>query len=126
MRELYRKRIESLVKEYSNFKNSSLDAKQELDNLQVIVEGYQREINSITEDTSIKPSHKYELINVKLEEIEKVALKITKLYNYTTEKFNKLNKDRDVLVKTCIEDNPELTQEDVLNVIVKLLEKEGI
>ncbi len=120
---LYRKRAELLVKEYILFKDYSEQVKLNLDKFEKDAEIYKEEIKNITLNTDIRPSEKYELINSKLENIEKIALKISSVYNTMNDKFNGLNKERDILIKTCIEDSPELTEDSIIKELAKMIQE---
>lgn len=120
---LYRNRAELLVKEYISFKEYSEQVKMSLEELEKDALVYKEDIKNITLNTNIRPSEKYELINAKLEDIEKIALKISSVYNTINDKFNGLNKERDILIKTCIEDNTDLTEDIIIKELAKMIEE---
>lgn len=122
IRDLYRNRIKSLVREYGKFKKYSEDVKIQLADLEHLALSYNKEIEEITL-SDIKSDLKYELINPKLEEIEKIATKLNNIHNSINEKFKTLTKEKDILIKTCLESSPELTENDIIKEIIKITEE---
>lgn len=116
---LYKNRLDSLVKEISIFKSYSNQANIDLELLQKEAMEFQLEIKSINETENITPAEKYELINKKLKDVEKIAVKVGTLYQSITDKYEKLNKEKDIFMKNCLEDHPDLTEQNILKEIDK-------
>lgn len=118
---IYLKRIEQLKKEYSKIK-TDIDNKQQIINECLDLKDILlKEIETITKNDKIEPNIKYIEIDSKLRNIESIVSKINSIYGSIQEKCKKVDKERNIIIDLCIEENPTISNDIITSKINNLL-----
>lgn len=125
LKKIYIDRIKTLVTDYDKFHNFSLKNYEKIVEFSSILEEIKNDIKNITEDDDTEPNKKYILINEKLEYIEKVSNNMVKIQKSVIDKKNKLDKEKSILIETCLDDHKNLTEKDVLKIFSKISKEKG-
>jgi hypothetical protein len=120
---IYKVRINSLVKDFFYFNSFANEGKQIIDEYNSSILGISGEMDSIANDEQFTPQEKSILINERLNKIEEIGAKISKVYNEVTERYDSLLKEKDILVTTFLDSNPDMTEGMILTEIEKEMKK---
>src|SRR5688572_9487778 len=114
MKSIYKERIKSLKNDYNKLNTSVLNKKKVIDEYINLIEDILKEIESITKNKKIEPNMKYIEIDKKSKYIETISSKISNIQLDIQEDFKILDKERNILVESCIEEHKYKSREDVL------------
>jgi hypothetical protein len=123
IKSIYKKRIETLKKEYLKLEKSVESKKQVVDEYLVLKDEVLEEIESITKNDNIEPNLKYIEIDKKIKYIETIMSKISDIQLSIKKDLDKLNKERDIIIESCVEEHSNVSREEVLIEIDSLFKK---
>ena len=126
LKKIYLGKIDSLINDYEKFQRFTIVKYQNM-----LIQGeelkkIQNIIENITKDEIIEPNKKYILINEKLDEIEKVSNVLSGMKNEVLIRKESITKDKRMLIETCLEEQKDLTIDDILNVITIRMSEKGL
>jgi hypothetical protein len=123
IKEIYKVKIQKLIKDLHFLTTYTTNAQQ-------IIEEHKKSISIITEEmedlsitNEITPQEKAILMDDRLNKIQEIGLKVIIIYNEISEKHEKIEDDKNVLISTFVEANPELSKSDILSEIEKEMKK---
>lgn len=114
IKNIYKQRIKTLNNDYNKLKSNVLSEKKIVDEYLELIADVLQDIDSITESNKIEPNMKYIEIDKKSKYIETISLKITDIQKSIQIEFDKLNKEKKILIESCVEEHKNLQREDVL------------
>jgi hypothetical protein len=120
---IYKKRIISLKKEYSKLEESAIKKRAVVEEYLSIKDDILLEIENITKNGNIEPNVKYIEIDKKIKYVETVMSKISEIQIIIKNEINKLDKERDIIISSCIEEYSDIDREKVLIEFDKLFKK---
>jgi protein involved in ribonucleotide reduction len=123
IKEIYRVRIQKLVKDYAYFQSFANEANRLVDGLNADIEAHNAEIENVIHDESLTPHEQHVLIGETLHKVEEIANKLTQVMAEVESKYQALNKDRVLLSEVIMEDSPELTDDIIQQEIDKQMKK---
>jgi hypothetical protein len=123
IREIYRVRIQKLVKDYVYFQSFATEAQAIITELNAKIDEQNGEIEDIVYEDEFTPHEKQLMINDRLYKVEELATQLSTIYAEVTERYNKLNTDRNILIETFTEENPELSPDLIQQEIDEQIKK---
>ena len=123
IKSIYKTRIETLKREYKKLEKSIDSKKQVVDEYLLIKDDVLNEIESITKNDNIEPNVKYIEIDKKVKYIETIMSKIGEIQSDIKLDIDKLNKERDIIIESCVEEYSNIPREQVLMEIDYLFKK---
>jgi hypothetical protein len=123
IKDIYKVRIKSLVKDFIYFQSFTKEAKAVIENYNIDVLALTDEIGSIVDDEQFSPQEKSVLINERMSKIDGIGDKMSAIYKEISDKNETLIKEQEILVNTFLDNNPSMTKEVIIQEIQKEMEK---
>ena len=120
---IYRNRIETLKKDYNKLYKSVEHKQSIIKEYLLLNDEVLKKIETITENTNIEPNLKYIEIDKEMKYIETILLKISDIQTEIANDYGKLNKEKGIIINSCLEEYDDITREKVLMEIDELFKK---
>ena len=114
IKSIYIERLKTLKKDYSKLNKIVINKKKIVDEYIILINEVLKDIEDITKNKKIEPNIKYIEIDKKSKYIETISSKISSIQSTIEENFNKLDREKSILVESCIEEYSDKPREEVL------------
>jgi hypothetical protein len=117
MKEIYKVRINSLVKDIAYFTSFSNESKNVIQHYNDKITELTDEITDIASKSDFTPNEKNILINERLVKIEEIDAKASNVYTELQDKYNNLMRDKEILITMYLDNNPQSNESTILTEI---------
>jgi hypothetical protein len=123
IKEIYKVRIKSLVKDFIYFQSFAQETKAVIENYKNEILALTTQVGEIVDDEQFSPQEKIVLINERMSKIDDYGHKMEAIHKELSDKNNLLIKEQKVLINTFLDANPDVSRDVIISEIEKEMKK---